>query len=685
MATDYFVSTTGNNANTGVSMDQPWKQINHAVDNINPGDTIFVDSGTYNEYVSISKSGEESKYKTLKTYQNNKVIIKRDSYGQVGIGIDADFWNIDGFDITETGHPVTIGKNKHHINVYNLECYDIDGALLVDDGANNILINGCNFYRPHDSGVNFIGLRGENDQICHHITITDCTFDDCGHNSINLWDSGKDPDYYGLYDVTIERCVFTDGTQIAIGTNFFAVERMIVRDCVFDNYQRGIQCVMRNCLIENCVITNHKAHFVYCAADSKNIDVTVRGLKAHAQKSKTNDRCICFQSCTGTEAYNNEISGYFKDANSDVIPPPPNPKPDPTQDEYPDHPDDDLEEPDNIYPNYTPYPFQSQTPILEHTNEFGYQNYSANPEWEYLGNIKSNVVRHFYNWDDYLTSKENARQIYNPLHFGLPNETNLCMGGGPIQWTYLRIIGPEYAVRYNNSIYSNSTEMIYEVGYLPMPKRSLNGVTIDSVTASKLYHKTNAVGDDMLTVNITCEWHKTKRTATGTRKKFYTTILYQKTRNTITKWETVDEYNKTVECVIINHSGFYNTINMTGLPTDASHYNISVKMGNVSKYILKSSYVYFKNETVNYQLYDMYDYDFYDLYGVSPYGKDQFVVPKGYVDNITIVVSSPFESYELKTNITRIDKKNDAFDGDIYAAIMCFLCMYVLYRMFFKW
>jgi hypothetical protein len=346
--------------------------------------------------------------------------------------------------------------------------------------------------------------------------------------------------------------------------------------------------------------------------------------------------------------------------------------------------DEIMEEPTQT-PGPTSYPIFEQIDTIE-LNEFGYQNYSASPDWEYIGIINSNVVRHYYYWDDYLTSKENSHNIYNPLYFGLPNDTNLSMGGGPIQWTYLRIIGPKHAVRYNNITFSNSSDVVYEVGYLPRPKRTLDGVTIDSVTASELYHDINAFGDDMLTVNITCEWHKSKRRSYGGIKKtYYTTILYQKTRNTITQWENVDEYNETVECVITNHSGFYNTINMTGLPDNASHYNISVKMGNVTKYLLKSSYIYFKNDTVNYQLYDMYDYDFYDLYGVSPYGKDVFLLPGGRIDNVSIVVNSPFESYELKTNITRIDIIKTTFDGDIYAAIMCFFVAYVLYRMFFKW
>lgn len=310
----------------------------------------------------------------------------------------------------------------------------------------------------------------------------------------------------------------------------------------------------------------------------------------------------------------------------------------------------------------------------------GYDNYSDVIDWEPVTDRKNSVVSHYYQWNSGLTSRENSQQIYNPVFFGLPNETKLNMGGGPIQWTYLRIIGPKYAVLYRNVTFSNSSDVICEVGYLPTPKRSLNGVTIDSVTASDI-----EINGDILEVKITCEWHKSKRRASGGLKKtYYTTILYQKTRNNINQWVAADEYNETIECVITNYSGFYNVINMTGLPSNVSHYNISVKMGNVTKYLLKSSYVYFKNETVDYQLYDMYDCDFYDLYGISPYGKDCFLLPGGHIDNISIVLSSPFESYELKTNITRIDEIKNTVDGDIYVVIMCFICVYVLYRMFFK-
>ncbi len=47
--TTYYVSTTGNNSANGGS-GTPWKTISHAMpQNLKPGDTVIVRSGTYNE------------------------------------------------------------------------------------------------------------------------------------------------------------------------------------------------------------------------------------------------------------------------------------------------------------------------------------------------------------------------------------------------------------------------------------------------------------------------------------------------------------------------------------------------------------------------------------------------------------------------------------------------------------
>ncbi len=56
----FYVSPDGNDDNDG-SINDPWKTIQHGVNNINAGDKLVIKSGTYNEKIYINKSGEEGK------------------------------------------------------------------------------------------------------------------------------------------------------------------------------------------------------------------------------------------------------------------------------------------------------------------------------------------------------------------------------------------------------------------------------------------------------------------------------------------------------------------------------------------------------------------------------------------------------------------------------------------------
>lgn len=55
-ASSYFVSTVGNDSNSG-TQSQPWKTIQKAANTVIAGDIVTIGAGTYNENVTISKSG----------------------------------------------------------------------------------------------------------------------------------------------------------------------------------------------------------------------------------------------------------------------------------------------------------------------------------------------------------------------------------------------------------------------------------------------------------------------------------------------------------------------------------------------------------------------------------------------------------------------------------------------------
>jgi Protein of unknown function (DUF1565) len=56
---NYYVSTTGSDSNAG-SQSAPWRHINYAASKAQPGDTVNVLAGTYNEIVTIPNSGNST-------------------------------------------------------------------------------------------------------------------------------------------------------------------------------------------------------------------------------------------------------------------------------------------------------------------------------------------------------------------------------------------------------------------------------------------------------------------------------------------------------------------------------------------------------------------------------------------------------------------------------------------------
>jgi hypothetical protein len=75
--TNYYVSQSGNNSNTGLSPDQAWETINFAAQNANvtAGSTVNILAGTYNEKVEFTISGAADNLITFQNYQNDNVIL----------------------------------------------------------------------------------------------------------------------------------------------------------------------------------------------------------------------------------------------------------------------------------------------------------------------------------------------------------------------------------------------------------------------------------------------------------------------------------------------------------------------------------------------------------------------------------------------------------------------------------
>ncbi len=136
--TNYYVSPTGNNSNSGTLPEQAWQTINFATQNttVQPGDTVQIMQGTYNEQIDITISGDGIEgvayFITFKNYNNENVILSGSTlsdYGYIMNMNNVHHLIISGLHFQDYQQLDAIGikvKDCMHIRIENNEFTNID-------------------------------------------------------------------------------------------------------------------------------------------------------------------------------------------------------------------------------------------------------------------------------------------------------------------------------------------------------------------------------------------------------------------------------------------------------------------------------------------------------------------------------------------------------------------------------
>lgn len=98
----YVDGTNGSDTNNGLGLTTSWKTIQKAVSNSNPGDTIVIRSGTYNENIVVSVSGTASSPITLTSYPGETVVLNGGTGHAIRSSGLVSYWTIDGLTIKST-------------------------------------------------------------------------------------------------------------------------------------------------------------------------------------------------------------------------------------------------------------------------------------------------------------------------------------------------------------------------------------------------------------------------------------------------------------------------------------------------------------------------------------------------------------------------------------------------------
>ena len=140
MAAIFYVSTTGSDTNSGLTIDAPFATVYKAVMMANPGDMIYVRGGTYTcaTRVNLSKTGTATQMNFLFAYPGEKVKLDFSSMplsdSNQGIQISGDYWYVKGIEAFGAG----------------------DNGMLIQGGNYNRIEN-CTFDENRDAGFEIKG------------------------------------------------------------------------------------------------------------------------------------------------------------------------------------------------------------------------------------------------------------------------------------------------------------------------------------------------------------------------------------------------------------------------------------------------------------------------------------------------------------------------------------------------
>jgi hypothetical protein len=184
----YYVAKNGSDNNNG-SVNSPWLTINHAAQEVTAGNTVNIETGTYNERIIPANSGSAGSPITYQNYNGESVIIDGTglSLGQSGLfdinsgitGHAMNYITISGLTIQNAGSSsaytagVFVSGSCDHITIENLTV-DRTGVsgIYVQSGwqptttrtATNIFINNCIVYDTNEAqsqeAISLINVNG---------------------------------------------------------------------------------------------------------------------------------------------------------------------------------------------------------------------------------------------------------------------------------------------------------------------------------------------------------------------------------------------------------------------------------------------------------------------------------------------------------------------------------------------
>ena len=294
-----IASFDGNTLYVGGNGPGNYSKINDAYDDANPGDTIFVYSGTYYEFLKLEKTvnliGENP--------DTTSIIYNSKHDGP--IEILAPNVVISGFTVYNSNPNLVcyieiVYEENHHVSISN--CIFYNSPLHFDDGSVGInvvyssynKISNCTFLYNDDEGI-CLNVRSS------HNIVENCVFSNCCLG-IEFQNSS--------YNI-IDKCIMKDGNKgIGITMKDLTSNNNIIKNCnIYNNEYCGIYIQNAyNNIVYNCSLNNNLNSGILIGGKYSYNNLIVNNKISNSTESSFQGGLALGWSCHNNTFSNNHIS-----------------------------------------------------------------------------------------------------------------------------------------------------------------------------------------------------------------------------------------------------------------------------------------------------------------------------------------------------------------------------------------
>ncbi|SHN34973.1 discoidin domain-containing protein [Gracilibacillus kekensis] len=154
---EYFVDPeNGSDSNYGISEGDAFKTVQHAHDQTEPGDTVFLMNGTHDTadgqaVLRISRSGTSNNYITYTAYPGHNPVLFTDSAWNVILVEGASYIRIDGLEIKGNNDNISSSDawNRSEHFVDNVDSGTVNWSYLAPTNTNGVFMKYANDNVPH--------------------------------------------------------------------------------------------------------------------------------------------------------------------------------------------------------------------------------------------------------------------------------------------------------------------------------------------------------------------------------------------------------------------------------------------------------------------------------------------------------------------------------------------------------